>query len=359
MVASILASIALLAPAASTHQELAARPFFAGARPLTSIASTAAEPHSLYVTTKDGLILRFTNGKLRGVFLNLQDRVRSNDHLESEQGLLSLAFHPDYRRNHRFYVNYIDFNGDTRVVEFRSKNHRGVKSTARQLLFVDQPQPNHNGGDLQFDRNGLLYVGMGDGGEAGDPNNRAQNLDDRLGKILRIDPLSPGADWTPVGLGVRNPWRFSFDRQNGDLYIADVGTDRWEEIDYRPSVDVATLANYGWRLFEGPDPRFPDAARGPGELFAPVYAYNHDGGNCTVIGGFVYRGRAVPSARGRYFFGDFCTGTVWSLRITAGKAEDVRRESFRAVELTSFGEDPSGELYLATHTGRILKVRTK
>jgi glucose/arabinose dehydrogenase len=359
MIAGIVASIALLAPSAVSQQELAVRPFFVGTKPLTSIASTPAEPHTLYATTKEGEILRFTNGKFRGVFLNLQDRVRSNDSPDSEQGLLSLAFHPDYRRNHRFYVNYIDYNGDTRVVEFRSRNFRGVKSTARRLLYVDQPQPNHNGGDLQFDRNGLLYVGMGDGGEPGDPNNRAQSIGDRLGKILRIDPLSPGSDWTPVGLGLRNPWRFSFDRQNGDLYIADVGTDRWEEIDYRPSAVVGTLANYGWRLFEGPDPRFPDSPRGPGELVTPVHAYNHDGGNCTIIGGYVYRGHAVPAARGRYFFGDFCTGVVWSLRISDGRAADLRRETFRAPYLTSFGEDSSGELYLATHTGRILKLRTR
>lgn len=358
MIAGVVASIALLAPGAVSHTELRVHSFYSGPAPLTSIASTPAEPHRLYATTKEGRILMFKDGKYRGVFLNLTDRVRSNDSLDSEQGLLSVAFHPNYRRNHLFYVNYIDISGNTNVVEFRSRNFHGVKSTARRLLFVQQPRPNHNGGDLQFDRAGFLYVGMGDGGEDGDPNNRAQDINDRLGKILRLNPLSPGTDWEVVGLGLRNPWRFSFDRQNGDLYVADPGTDRWEEIDYRSSADVSTLANFGWHLFEGPDPRFPDS-RGPGELVMPVHSYNHVGGNCGVIGGYVYRGRAVPSARGRYFFGDFCTGTVWSLKINAGRAEGVRRESFKAPALTSFGEDSAGELYLATHGGRILKVKTK
>jgi hypothetical protein len=181
---------------------------------LTSIASTSAEPGRFYATTKRGRVLIFVNGKLRGVFLNIEDRVQS---AASEQGLLSIAFHPNYRRNHRFYVDYTDFRGDTRVIEFRSRNGRAIKSSGRRLLFVKQPEANHNGGELQFDRNGLLYVGMGDGGEPGDPNNRAQSMSDRLGKILRLDPLRRGAAWQVAGLGLRNPWRFSFDRANGDL----------------------------------------------------------------------------------------------------------------------------------------------
>jgi glucose/arabinose dehydrogenase len=354
MIAGIVASLALLSPNAGTHHQLAVRPFVAGSEALTSIASTPSEPHRLYATTKHGRILMFVNGKYRGVFLDIENRIRSGD---TEQGLLSVAFHPNYRRNHRLYVNYTDVAGNTAVVEFRSRHGRAVKSTARRLLFVDQPQPNHNGGELQFDRAGLLYVGMGDGGEPGDPRNRAQTMSERLGKILRINPLSRGAAWTVVGLGLRNPWRFSFDRLTGDLYVADVGTDRWEEINYRPRAEVANLANYGWHVFEGPDPRFPDSPRGPGELVMPVHAYNHDGGNCTVIGGYVYRGRAVPAARGRYFFGDYCSGIIWSLRIADGRAEDVRQESFKVPHLTSFGEDAAGELYLATDTGRILLLK--
>jgi glucose/arabinose dehydrogenase len=355
MLATVIAAAALVAPvSARQHHQFSFRPLASGLEGLTSIASTSAEPGRFYATTKRGRVLIFKHGRRLGVFLNIEDEVQS---AAAEQGLLSLAFHPNYRRNHRFYVDYTDFRGDTRVVEFRSRNGRAIRSSARLLLFVKQPEANHNGGELQFDRNGLLYVGMGDGGEPGDPNNRAQSMSDRLGKILRLDPLRSGAGWQVAGLGLRNPWRFSFDRKNGDLYIADVGTDRWEEIDYRSRAQVSTLANYGWRLFEGPDPRFPDSTRGPGELLTPIHAYNHESGNCTIIGGYVYRGKAVPAARGRYFFGDYCSGSVWSLRVRDGRAADVRSEGFHVPGLTSFGEDARGELYLATDTGRILQLK--
>jgi glucose/arabinose dehydrogenase len=354
MVTTLLAAAALVVPGSTAQEQLSLRPFASDLEALTALASTPAEPTRLYAVAKSGYIFSFVNGRRRGIFLNIVDRVGSS---ATEQGLLSVAFHPNYRRNHRFYVDYTDVSGNTRVVEFRSRNGRGVKATARQLLFVRQPAPNHNGGELQFDKNGLLYVGMGDGGEPGDPNNRAQTMSDRLGKVLRIDPLKRGARWQVVGLGLRNPWRFSFDRANGDLFIADVGTDLWEEVDYRPRAKISTLANYGWHLFEGPDPRFPDSPRGPGELVAPVHAYNHDDAACSIIGGYVYRGHRVPAAVGRYFFGDYCSGKVWSLRIRDGQAVDVRTEPFRRVRgLTSFGEDAAGELYLATDTGRIFKL---
>jgi hypothetical protein len=158
-----------------------------------------------------------------------------------------------------------------------------------------------------------------------------------------------------VALGLRNPWRFSFDRANGDLYIGDVGQGEWEEIDYRAAGAIATLANYGWRAFEG-RARYSNTALGPGEPVSPVYVYNHGGTNCSVTGGYVYRGRAVAAAVGRYFFGDYCSGLVWSLKIDNGRAVDVRREPFRISTLTSFGEDAAGELYLATENGRILKL---
>jgi hypothetical protein len=196
---------------------------------------------------------------------------------------------------------------------------------------------------------------MGDGGSAGDPQNRAQNMNQRLGKLLRIDPLRRGASWQIVGLGLRNPWRFSFDRANGDLYIGDVGQGEWEEIDYRTRNEIGSLANYGWKTFEG-RARFSNTPLGPGELVGPAYVYSHDGGNCSVTGGYVYRGRAVTAAVGRYFFGDYCTGVVWSLRIEGGRAVDVRREPFSIGTLTTLGEDVAGELYFATETGRIFKL---
>ncbi|MFL5917450.1 MAG: PQQ-dependent sugar dehydrogenase [Gaiellaceae bacterium] len=345
MVAPLLVAAALLAPA---QQQVSIQPFASGLGALTAIASTRSEPTRLYAVEQLGRIRYFVNGRLAGTFLDIHERVVSG----GEQGLLSVAFHPNYARNHRFYVNYTDRNGNTRVVEFRSRNRRGLKSTARQLLFVRQPYANHNGGELQFDRNGLLYVGMGDGGSAGDPNNNAQNPRSRLGKLLRINPLRKGARWQMVALGLRNPWRFSFDRASGDLYVADVGQGAWEEVDYRPRAQVGRLANYGWKAFEG-RARYTNTALGPGQLVAPVYQYDHSENNCSVTGGYVYRGRAVSAASGRYYFGDYCSGIVWSLR--AG-GSDARREPFRVGELTSFGEDAAGELYLATGGGRIYKL---
>jgi glucose/arabinose dehydrogenase len=349
MVAPILAAAAaLLAPA---QQQVSIQPYASGLGALTAIASTRAEPRRLYAVEQVGRIRYVVNGRVAGTFLDIRNRVVSG----GEQGLLGLAFHPNYARNHRFYVNYTDRNGDTRVVEYRSRGGRAIKSSARQLLFVRQPYANHNGGELQFDRNGLLYVGMGDGGSAGDPNNNAQNPRARLGKLLRINPLRKGARWQMVALGLRNPWRFTFDRANGDLYIADVGQGNWEEIDYRPAAQIDRLANYGWKAFEG-RARYTNTRLGPGQLVAPVHQYDHSDNNCSVTGGYVYRGSAVPAAVGRYYFGDYCSGFVWSLRIESGRAVDVQREPFRVSSLTSFGEDVAGELYLANGNGRIYKL---
>jgi len=348
MVATLLAAAALLAP---QQQQLSLQPYASGLGALTGISSTPAEPNRLYAVEQSGLIRYLVNGRVRGTFIDLRDRITSG----GEQGLLSVAFSPNYGRNHRFYVDYTDTQGNTRVVEFRSRNGRGLRSTARQLLFVRQPYANHNGGDLEFDRHGLLYVGMGDGGSAGDPGNRAQNPRVRLGKLLRINPIKRGAHWQTVALGLRNPWRFAFDRANGDLYIGDVGQGNWEEIDYRPAASIGKLANYGWHVFEG-RARYSNSPLGPGQLVGPIYVYSHEDSNCSVTGGYVYRGRAVGAAVGRYFFGDYCSGTVWSLRIDHGAAADVRREPFTIPQLTSFGEDAAGELYLASGSGRIYKL---
>src|SRR2546427_3608198 len=261
MVPTLLAGAALMVRGSTAQDQLSVRPLARGLGSLTAIAPPPAEPRRLYAVEQVGRIRYFVNGKLRGTFLDIRDRVLSG----GEQGLLSVAFHPAYARNHRFYVNYTDKSGNTRVVEFRSRNGLAVKSTARQLLFVRQPYANHNGGELQFDSSGRLDVGMRDGGSAGDPGNRAQNMNERLGKLLRIDPLRRGARWQIVGLGLRNPWRFSFDRANGDLYIGDVGQGSWEEIDYRPRSDISTLANHGRRDFEG-RPRLSNTALGPGQL---------------------------------------------------------------------------------------------
>ncbi|HEV2712753.1 MAG TPA: PQQ-dependent sugar dehydrogenase, partial [Gaiellaceae bacterium] len=241
-------------------------------------------------------------------------------------------------------------------VEYRSNGRTAIASTRRQLLRIRQPYANHNGGQLAFGPDGRLYVGMGDGGSGGDPQNRAQNLRDRLGKLLRLNVNRPGARWQIVGYGLRNPWRFSFDRANGDLYIGDVGQNAWEEIDYTPR-ESAGLENYGWDVYEGRE-RFEDKAPSGGRLVFPITVYPL-GTHCAVVGGFVYRGRAVPAARGRYFYGDNCSGTMWSLRVVGGRARSVRRESFRLAELSSFGEDGRGELYAVTLSGGLYKLRAR
>ncbi|TML19322.1 MAG: PQQ-dependent sugar dehydrogenase [Actinobacteria bacterium] len=340
------------APSTTPSAAANVRPYASGFTQPTFVASTPAEPRRLYVVEQAGRIRYLVGRRIAGTFLDIRSRVASG----GERGLLSIAFSPNYRQDHRFYVDYTDRNGDTRVVEFRSRNGKAILSSARQILYVKQPYPNHNGGQLEFGPDGLLYVGMGDGGSAGDPGNRAQNLSIRLGKLLRIDPLKRGAGWQTVGYGLRNPWRFSFDRATGDLYIADVGQSAWEEIDFRSRAQIGRLANYGWRVYEGRARYAGGAPNSRGDLVFPVSAYSHDEG-CSVTGGYVYRGHAVPSAAGRYYFGDWCSGTIWSLRIEDGRALDLRKEDARIGQLTSFGEDAAGELYAASGgSGRIYRV---
>jgi glucose/arabinose dehydrogenase len=316
------------------------------------VTSAPGDPATLYVVEQPGTIKIVKNGNVAGTFLDIRSRVKSG----GEQGLLSMVFSPQYTTNHRFYVDYTDTSGDTRVVEFRSSNGVGQPGTARQLLFVDQPYDNHNGGQLEFDRKGFLYVGMGDGGSGGDPENRAQNLKSRLGKLLRINPLRKGA-WQIVGFGLRNPWRFSFDRQTGNLWIADVGQGNWEEIDVRPAARIGRLANYGWARFEGNatyDSSKPYLAKG--DRVRPVLVYSHSDG-CSVTGGYVYRGSAVPAAKGRYFYGDYCSGTVWSFRAGNTRLSPAKVEG-KIDGLSSFGEDGNGELYaVSLNDGTLYKLR--
>jgi glucose/arabinose dehydrogenase len=315
------------------------------------VTAAQGEPKRLYVVEQAGRIRYLVGRRIAGTFLDIRSRVSSG----GERGLLSVAFSPHYARDHRFYVDYTDRNGDTRVVEFRSRGGHALLDSARLLLFVKQPYPNHNGGQLQFGPDGLLYVGMGDGGAGGDPQNRAQNLHERLGKLLRIDPHAREARWRMIGYGLRNPWRFSFDRATGDLYIGDVGQSNWEEVDFRPRAKIDVLANYGWRVFEGRARFAPGSPSAAGDLVPPISVYSHADG-CSITGGYVYRGRTVPAAVGRYYFGDFCSGTVWSLRVDGGRATGLRKESARIGELSSFGEDGSGELYATSLNGRIYRL---
>jgi glucose/arabinose dehydrogenase len=307
------------------------------------VYATAApgEPRNLYVVEQAGRILVLQGGKVRATpFLDIHRLVRSG----GEQGLLSIAFDPAYAKTRRFFVDYTDRNGDTRVVEYRSNGRFAVPSTARQVLFVKDFAPNHNGGQLQFGPDGKLYWGNGDGGDEGDPHHNGQNLTRPFAKIMRLDVNRPGVRWQLVAYGLRNPWRFSFDRKTGDLYIGDVGQDKVEEVDYLRR--GAGIANFGWRRFEGDDTY--DASTTllkTGTYHPPVAGYSHNQG-CSVSGGYVYRGTKIPAVVGRYFYGDYCSGTVFSLEIADGRVSGVRKEPFSLQGLSSFGEDAAGELYL-------------
>jgi glucose/arabinose dehydrogenase len=326
-------------------------PFVRGLDAPLHLASTPSEPDRLYVVEQVGRIRIVENGRvLRRPFLDISSDVSAG----GERGLLSVAFAPDYEETRRFYVNYTDVNGDTRVVEYEVGSG-GRPNRRRELLFVEQPYANHNGGQLAFGPDGRLYVGMGDGGSGGDPENRAQNLGERLGKLLSIDVDETGADWRIEGYGLRNPWRFSFDRETGDLWIGDVGQGDWEEVNFLPRRSPGP-ENYGWDVYEGthiyeekdPNPR--------GRLVMPVAEYPHENAACSITGGFVYRGERVPSAVGRYFYGDFCNGVVWAVSPRGNRVSQPQRLPFEVSALSSFGEDVEGELYLLSLEGDVYRL---
>jgi glucose/arabinose dehydrogenase len=310
-----------------------------------NVGAPKGVPGRLYVVEQTGRIRIVQNARVTGTLLDLRSQISCC----GEQGLLSVAFHPRYAQNKKYYVNYTDRSGDTRVVEYRGKQR------LRQLLLVDQPYSNHNGGQVTFGPDGRLYVGMGDGGSGGDPEDRAQNLGSRLGKLLAINVDRRGAKAQIVGYGLRNPWRFSFDRQTGDLYIGDVGQNSWEEVDFTRRRSPG-LENYGWDVYEGRARHERKSPNPRGKLVFPIAVYSLDGGECAVSGGFVYRGRAVPAARGRYFYGDNCSGAVWTLRVVGGRATGGRKESFTLQGVSSFGEDAAGELYAVTLNGRLWRL---
>lgn len=319
----------------------------------THVAAPASEPGRLYVVEQPGRIRVVINGRVRPqAFLDIRSQVEAG----GEQGLLSIAFHPRYAQNHLFYVDYTDTNGDTRVVEYRADGGRADPASARQVFFEKQPFPNHNGGQLAFGPDGLLYVGMGDGGSGGDPNNNGQTFTTKLAKLWKIDVNATSPEPQLVAYGLRNPWRFSFDRATGDLYIGDVGQGSFEEIDYRSRANLARVANFGWAVYEGRtrydrsrtlDPRAP--------YVGPIQVYSH-GLGCSVTGGFVYRGKGTPAWRGRYFYGDYCSGTVWSLKVVKGRATALRKEPFTIPALTSFGEDAAGGLYAVSGRGTLYRL---
>ena len=306
------------------------------------------ERRAVYVVEQPGRVIRLEDGR-RTVFLDVRDEVTYG----GEQGLLGLAFDPGYARNRRVYVAFTSDSGRNTVVRYRANGGTVVESSRTVLLAVPDPYGNHNGGHLAFGPDGLLYTTIGDGGSGGDPEDRSQNRSSQFGKLLTLKPARPGAGWSIAALGLRNAWRFTFDRVTGDLYLGDVGQGSREEISFTPRRSPG-LENYGWNRYEG-SKRFQNGSLGPGKLVFPVAEYGRSQG-CSVTGGYVYRGSARPTERGRYVYGDYCSGNVWSFRIASGEARALRREPFRVASLSSFGENAQGELFAVSLDGVIYRI---
>ncbi len=329
----------------------------------------------LFVVEKSGRVKFFdpsSNAEPVEV-MDIRSRVKSN---RSEQGLLGLAFHPDFPESNYVYVNYINSGGNTQISRFTvvfDPEFRIDEESEKQILSFNQPNDNHNAGDLSFGPDGMLYLTSGDGGGGGDPDETGQDRLSLLGKILRIDidngdPYAIPEDnpfamddftldeiWA---LGLRNPWRMSFDRETGDLWIGDVGQGKWEEINFQPA-DSPGGENYGWDCFEADEAFESDDCPDIDELTFPVFAYRHNGGNgCSVTGGYVYRGEGIPSRQGQYIFGDYCSGRVWALEsvLDAGWTEEIILET--DANITTFGEDADGELYYATMGGQLFVLES-
>ena len=283
-----------------------------------------------------------------------------------EQGLLGLAFSPD---GGRLYVNYTDPAGDTRIVEYAFADGRADPGSARELLIVDQPFANHNGGNLVFGPDGMLWIGLGDGGGGDDPQGNAQSLGTLLGKMLRIDPRPSGGrrytvppDNPFVGtdgargeiwaFGLRNPWRYSFDKTTGDLWIGDVGQNAREEVDFTPAGSRGGL-NYGWPNVEG---NRTNSGSAPSGAVAPILDYPLDGANCAVTAGYVYRGTRIPGLAGAFLYADVCAGWVAALRQEGGRVIDQAELDLQVTQPASFGQDAAGELYVLSLGGGVFRI---
>ena len=328
--------------------------------PVGIVAPASAAPGTLYVVQRNGRVRRWRNGTFHR-FLDISGQIAAG----GEQGLLGLAFHPGYDgvNIRRFYVYYTNRNGDIRVSQFRSTadGSRAMKGSQRVLVRIDHPDSfsNHNGGQLQFGPGGHLNIAVGDGGSSCDPWGHAQSLSSRMGKILDLNVDKADARARIRFYGLRNPWRFSFDRVTHDIWIADVGQSAREEIDFVGGTWPSKLRNFGWDVYEG---RLRDTCpHGPlntrGVLRFPIRTYSHASGRCSITGGYVYRGANVPNAVGRYFYGDFCTGQVWSFHRRSDGSLTRSRFAFNVPSLSTFGEDSAGELYLASLGGGIYKLR--
>ena len=353
---------------------------------LTRIASGLSKPllltnagdgsERLFVVEQTGTIRIIKAGRLLAApFLDLSASVSGG----SEQGLLGLAFHPGYRSNGKLYVSYTDRNGTSIVREFRvsaSNPDRVNGSSGRTLLRLRQPYANHNGGNIAFGPDGDLYVGFGDGGSGGDPGNRAQNLGTLFGKLLRID-VNRRTGALPYGIpstnpfvgrpgldqiwayGLRNPWRWSFDRATGDLWIGDVGQDAWEEVDRALAShgrNAGRGLNFGWKVMEASHCYAPSSGCARSGKTLPLAAYGHTAGRCSITGGFVYRGSRYPDLVGAYLFADYCSGEIWYVDRGAARGTRPTRALDTNAVITSFGQDQAGELYLTDGNGSVYRL---
>ncbi|MEO8579930.1 MAG: PQQ-dependent sugar dehydrogenase [Gemmatimonadales bacterium] len=332
-------------------------------------ATAPAGDARLFVVEQPGRIRIIENGTLLDKpFLDIRSKVGYG----GERGLLSVAFHPQYRANGFLFVNYTNKKGDTRIERYSvslADPNTADPASAKLILAIDQPHANHNGGHNLFGPDGMLYIGMGDGGSQGDPHGNGQNRNALLGKLLRInvdrgDPYSipSGNPYAAAGgkgeiwaLGLRNPWRFAFDRINGLIYIADVGQSKYEEINIAPMQSAGI--NYGWNAMEGPDcVRVPLCNKSA--YHVPEFSYDHSDGTCSIIGGFVYRGRNIPEVQGEYFFSDYCKSWVRSLSFANGRVGASHHwiDDGGHGSIVSFGEDAQGELYICSSNGRVYRI---
>ena len=357
------------------------------------ITSDPKNSKILYVVEQAGKIIIINNGeKLNEPFLDITDRVVPPGRPGDERGLLGFAFHPNYDKNKKFYVNYINNDGYTIVSEFSAQSSLVANSLSERIVFsLEQPYRNHNGGHMQFGPDDYLYVSIGDGGKSGDPLNAGQDLNTLFGKIIRID-----VNKVPYGIpksnpyygqenkrgeiwawGLRNVWRFSFDSEIGDIYYGDVGQNKWEEINYEPYNSKGGV-NYGWRVMEASKCYKPEKNCDERGLTPPIHEYPNDanymvilgGGSqtnsdgCSVTGGYVYRGKKIEALNGYYIFGDYCSGNIWTFKVVNDKATELKNRTEEinlanaefTTYISSFGEDADGELYIVEYNGGIYKI---